>query len=74
MPADTGMPNNSARASTVRSLDRNPAANELIQLTGLSRSAVFNHLRTLTEAGTAVAVRTARSPKRHYRWVAASNP
>lgn len=45
-------------------------ANELAELTGLSRSAVLNHLRTLTEAGTVVAIGTARSPKRRYRWVA----
>ena len=49
-------------------------ANELVELTGLSRSAVLNHLRTLTEAGNVVAVGTAQSPKRRYRWVAASKP
>lgn len=44
-------------------------AGELVKLTGLSRSAVLNHLRTLTETGAAVAVGAARSPKRRYQWV-----
>jgi ATP-dependent DNA helicase RecG len=50
-------------------------ASELVDLTGLSRTAVLNHLRTLTEAGTVVAVGTAQSPKRRYRWATPiSNP
>lgn len=44
-------------------------AGELVKLTGLSRSAVLNHLRTLTETGAVVAVGATRSPKRHYQWV-----
>jgi ATP-dependent DNA helicase RecG len=39
-------------------------AGELVKLTGLSRTAVLNRLRTLTETGTVVAVGAARSPKR----------
>ncbi|MGW4941633.1 ATP-binding protein [Actinoplanes sp. NPDC004185] len=49
-------------------------AGELAELTGLSRNAVLNHLRSLTKAGTAVAVGAARSPKRRYRWVAPPSP
>lgn len=45
-------------------------AGELVELTGLSRSAVLNHLRTLIESGAAVAVGAARSPKRLYKWIA----
>jgi ATP-dependent DNA helicase RecG len=54
--------------------DRGEAtAGELAEATGLSRSAVLNHLRTLTEAGTVVAVGAARSPKRLYRWIGSPN-
>ncbi|MET7417640.1 ATP-binding protein [Dactylosporangium sp. NPDC005555] len=49
-------------------------AGELVALTGLSRTAVLNHLRALTERGEVVAVGAARSPNRRYRWVVASNP
>jgi ATP-dependent DNA helicase RecG len=45
-------------------------AGELVELTGLSRTAVLNHLRTLTDTGAIVAVGPTRSPKRRYRWVA----
>ncbi|WP_432831591.1 ATP-binding protein [Dactylosporangium sp. CA-092794] len=48
-------------------------AGELVELTGLSRSAVLNHLRALTEAGNVSAVGATRSPKRRYRWITASN-
>lgn len=44
-------------------------AGELVKLTGLSRTAVLNRLRTLTETGTVVAVGATRSPKRRYQWV-----
>jgi ATP-dependent DNA helicase RecG len=44
-------------------------AGELADLTGLSRTAVLNHLRPLTETGAVQAVGAARSPNRHYRWV-----
>jgi ATP-dependent DNA helicase RecG len=43
-------------------------ASELAELTGLSRSAVLNHLRALTEADKVIAVGAAQSPKRRYRW------
>jgi ATP-dependent DNA helicase RecG len=48
---------------------REATAGELVTLTGLSRTAVLNHLRTLTETGTVVAVGAPRSPKRRYQWV-----
>ncbi len=44
-------------------------AGELAELTGLSRTAVLNHLRPLTETGSVLAVGAARSPNRRYRWV-----
>lgn len=44
-------------------------AGELVKLTGLSRTAVLNRLRTLTETGTVIAVGATRSPKRRYQWV-----
>jgi ATP-dependent DNA helicase RecG len=44
-------------------------AGELADLTGLSRTAVLNHLRPLTETGAVQAVGAARSPNRRYRWV-----
>jgi predicted HTH transcriptional regulator len=44
-------------------------AGELADLTGLSRTAVLNHLRPLTETGAVQAVGAARSPHRRYRWV-----
>lgn len=47
---------------------------ELAELTGLSRSAVLNHLRPMVEAGSVLAVGVERSPKRRYRWVGAPSP
>ncbi|MET7417642.1 helix-turn-helix domain-containing protein [Dactylosporangium sp. NPDC005555] len=44
------------------------APRELADLTGLSRTAVLNHLRALTEEGAVVAVGAVRSPNRRYRW------
>jgi len=44
-------------------------AGELVELTGLSRTAVLSHLRILTEAGAVVAVGATQSPKRRYQWV-----
>ncbi|MEV4494756.1 ATP-binding protein [Micromonospora arborensis] len=44
-------------------------AGELVELTGLSRTAVLNHLRALVGADTVIAVGAPRSPKRRYRWV-----
>ena len=44
-------------------------ANELAELTGLSRNSVLKHLRILTENGAVVAVGAAQSPRRRYRWV-----
>ena len=44
-------------------------ASELAEVTGLSRRAVLNHLRSMVEAGTIDAVGTARSPRRRYRWI-----
>jgi ATP-dependent DNA helicase RecG len=49
-------------------------ASELVELTGLSRTAVLNHLRVLTDTGDVAAVGPARSPKRRYRWVAPVSP
>jgi ATP-dependent DNA helicase RecG len=50
--------------------DRGEAtAGELVEATGLSRSAVLNHLRALTDSGAAVAVGAPRSPKRLYKWI-----
>jgi ATP-dependent DNA helicase RecG len=46
-------------------------AGELVELTGLSRTAVLNRLRVLTETGAVVAVGATRSPKRRYQWVEA---
>ena len=44
-------------------------AGELTKLTGLSRTAVLNHLRALTQEGTVDVIGSAHSPKRRYRWV-----
>lgn len=44
-------------------------AGELVKLTGLSRTAVLNHLRSLTETGAVIAVGATQSPKRRYQWV-----
>ena len=46
-----------------------PTAGELAEHTGLSRTAVLNHLRALTETGAVVAIGATRSPKRRYQWV-----
>jgi len=43
-------------------------ASELIEMTGLSRTAVLNHLRIPAESGTIDVVGSTRSPKRRYRW------
>ncbi|WP_203735537.1 HTH domain-containing protein, partial [Paractinoplanes durhamensis] len=48
---------------------RTATARELAELTGLSRSAVLNQLRTLTAAGDTVPIGAAQSPKRLYKWV-----
>ncbi len=45
-------------------------AGELVEMTGLSRNAVLNHLRALAKTQTIEAVGPTRSPKRRYRWVA----
>jgi ATP-dependent DNA helicase RecG len=42
-------------------------ASELAKLTGLSRTAVLNHLRTLIQTGAVETIGTPRSPKRRYR-------
>lgn len=44
-------------------------ASELIEMTGLSRTAVLNHLRSLADSETIGVVGSARSPKRRYRWI-----
>jgi ATP-dependent DNA helicase RecG len=49
-------------------------ASELVELTGLSRTAVVNHLNALADAGTIVVVGPARSPKRRYRWSGSPSP
>jgi ATP-dependent DNA helicase RecG len=49
-------------------------ASELAKITGLSRTAVLNHLRSLAETGNIEVVGPARSPKRRYRWVAPGTP
>jgi ATP-dependent DNA helicase RecG len=43
-------------------------ASELMSMTGRSRSAVLNDLRSLTDAGTAIAEGVPTSPRRRYRW------
>lgn len=43
-------------------------ASELAELTGLSRTAVLNHLRILVENGAVTAVGAVHSPNRRYRW------
>ncbi|WP_433828537.1 ATP-binding protein [Actinoplanes sp. CA-015351] len=44
-------------------------AGELVEMTGLSRNAVLNHLRALAETETIEVLGPIRSPKRRYRWV-----
>ncbi|MDY7088633.1 MAG: ATP-binding protein [Actinomycetota bacterium] len=43
-------------------------ASELVEMTGLSRNAVLNHLRALAKTETIEVVGPAQSPKRRYRW------
>ncbi|MFD0518159.1 helix-turn-helix domain-containing protein [Paractinoplanes durhamensis] len=45
-------------------------ASELVEITGLSRNAVLNHLRGLAKAETIEVVGPTQSPKRRYRWIA----
>lgn len=45
-------------------------ASELVEVTGLSRNAVLNHLRALAKTETIEVVGPAQSPKRRYRWTA----
>jgi ATP-dependent DNA helicase RecG len=45
-------------------------AGELVDMTGLSRNAVLNHLRALAKTETIEVIGPTRSPKRRYRWVA----
>jgi ATP-dependent DNA helicase RecG len=55
--------------------DRGEAnASELAELTGLSRTAVLNHLRNLAQSGSVIALGPVRSPKRRYRWVESASP
>jgi ATP-dependent DNA helicase RecG len=44
-------------------------ASELVEMTGLSRNAVLNHLRALAKTETIEVVGPTRSPKRRYRWI-----
>jgi ATP-dependent DNA helicase RecG len=45
-------------------------ASELVEMTGLSRNAVLNHLRALADTETIEVIGPIRSPKRRYRWIA----
>ncbi|WP_229072019.1 ATP-binding protein [Actinoplanes sp. DH11] len=45
-------------------------AGELVEMTGLSRNTVLNHLRALAKTQTIEVVGPTQSPKRRYRWVA----
>ncbi|WP_436523630.1 ATP-binding protein [Actinoplanes sp. HUAS TT8] len=45
-------------------------AGELVEMTGLSRNAVLNHLRALARTQAIEVIGPTRSPKRRYRWVA----
>lgn len=44
-------------------------ASELVDMTGLSRNAVLNHLRALAGNGAIEVLGAIRSPKRRYRWI-----
>ncbi|MEU8229302.1 helix-turn-helix domain-containing protein [Actinoplanes sp. NPDC048967] len=68
------LPVDARRAAGLQAVQGEATAGELADLTGLSRTAVLNHLRTLTETGAAVAVGAARSPKRRYQWIAPTAP
>ncbi len=48
---------------------RELTANELVSLTGRSRSSVLKDLGVLADEGSVVAIGASRSPKRRYRWV-----